>query len=65
VEKFIRNLMGLDAKMRQYSDGARFVRAVVDRAGMSGLNNVWTAQDHLPTEQEIHNPDLWVERMGL
>ena len=65
VEKFIRNLMGLDAKMRQYSDGARFVRAVVARTGMSGFNNVWTAQDHLPTEQEIHNPDLWVERMGL
>jgi len=65
VEKLIRNLMGLDAKMRQYSDGARFVRAVVDRTGMGGFNHVWAAEDHLPTEQEIHNPDLWVERMGL
>ncbi len=65
VEKFIRNLLGLDAKMRQYSDGARFVRAVVARAGMSGFNKVWTSEDHLPTEQEIHNPDLWAERMGL
>ncbi len=65
MEKFIRNLLGLDAKMRQYSDGARFVRAVVARAGMSGFNNVWTSEDHLPTEQEIHNPELWVERMGL
>lgn len=65
VEKFIRNLLGLDAKMRQYSDGARFVRAVVDRVGMAGFNKVWSSEDHLPTEQEIHNPGLWVDRMGL
>ncbi|MCZ2401947.1 zinc-dependent metalloprotease [Paenarthrobacter sp. Z7-10] len=65
VEKFIRNLLGLDAKMRQYSDGARFVRAVVAKVGMEGFNRVWTSEDHLPTEQEIHQPELWVDRMGL
>ena len=65
LEKFIRNLMGLDAKMRQYSDGAKFVREVVALAGMDGFNNVWAGADHLPTEKEIHNARLWVERMGL
>ncbi|MCY0904173.1 zinc-dependent metalloprotease [Arthrobacter sp. H14-L1] len=65
LEKFIRNLLGLDAKMRQYSDGARFVRAVVAEAGMQGFNHVWTSADHLPNEQEIHDPIRWVHRMGL
>lgn len=65
IEKFIRSLLGLDAKMRQYSDGARFVRAVVDAAGMEGFNKVWESADHLPTEPEIHDAKLWLDRMGL
>lgn len=65
IEKFIRSLLGLDAKMRQYSDGARFVRAVVDAAGMEGFNRVWESADRLPTEPEIHDAKLWLERMGL
>ncbi|MFI5086289.1 MAG: zinc-dependent metalloprotease [Actinomycetales bacterium] len=65
VEKVIRRLLGLDAKMRQYSDGAAFVRSVVAAVGMEGFNRVWDAEENLPTEAEIHNSRLWVERMGL
>lgn len=65
VEKFIRNLLGLDAKMRQYTDGAKFVREVVAVAGMEGFNKVWESAEYLPTEKEIHNSRLWLERMGL
>jgi coenzyme F420 biosynthesis associated uncharacterized protein len=65
LEKFIRSLLGLDAKMRQYSDGSKFVREVVDAAGMQGFNKVWESADHLPTEPEIHDSKLWLERMGL
>ena len=65
LEKFLRRVLGLDAKMRQYSDGARFVRRVVDRVGMEGFNRVWISAEHLPTEEEIHAPDKWITRMGL
>ncbi|MBT2552620.1 zinc-dependent metalloprotease [Arthrobacter sp. ISL-5] len=65
IEKFIRSLLGLDAKMRQYSDGAKFVRAVVDVAGMEGFNRVWEAAQNLPTEPEIHDARIWIDRMGL
>ncbi|ALE93511.1 hydrolase [Arthrobacter alpinus] len=65
LEKFIRNLLGLDAKMRQYSDGAKFVRETVSMVGMDGFNQVWTQEQNLPTEPEIHHARLWVERMGL
>ncbi|WP_341394623.1 zinc-dependent metalloprotease [Arthrobacter sp. G119Y2] len=65
LDRFFRQIMGLDAKMRQYKDGEKFVRAVVDRSGMDGFNRVWEAPAHLPTEAEIHNPSLWMTRMGL
>ena len=65
IEKFIRNLLGLDAKMRQYSDGAKFVREVVDAAGMAGFNRVWESAENLPSEPEIHDSKLWLDRMGL
>ncbi len=65
LEKLIRQLMGLDAKMRQYSDGSRFVRRVVSQTGMDGFNAVWESAAHLPTEQEIHAPDEWIDRMSL
>ena len=65
IEKFIRSLLGLDAKMRQYSDGAKFVRAVVEAAGMEGFNRVWESAGNLPTEPEIHDARIWLDRMGL
>ena len=38
VDGLVRRLLGLDAKMAQYADGAAFVRAVVDRVGADGFN---------------------------
>ena len=65
LDRLLRQVLGMDAKMRQYSDGARFVQAVVDACGMDGFNRVWERPENLPTEQEIHNHDLWIKRMGL
>ena len=64
VEKLLRQVLGLDAKMRQYRDGARFVRAVVDEVGMDGFNRVWERAENLPTETELHEPGLWIARVG-
>lgn len=65
LEKLMRQLLGLDAKMRQYSDGSKFVRRVVDQTGMDGFNLVWEAEANLPTEREIHAPDEWIDRMSI
>ncbi|MCB5911226.1 zinc-dependent metalloprotease [Streptomyces pinistramenti] len=59
----LRKLLGLDAKLRQYRDGERFVRAVVDDIGMDGFNRVWTSPNTLPTKQEIAAPADWVARV--
>jgi coenzyme F420 biosynthesis associated uncharacterized protein len=62
-DRFLRKLLGLEAKMAQYRDGATFVRAVVDKIGMDDFNAVWAAADNLPTLAEIHDPDSWVARV--
>ncbi|MFJ4676660.1 MULTISPECIES: zinc-dependent metalloprotease [unclassified Kitasatospora] len=59
----LRRLLGMDAKLRQYQDGAVFVRGVVERVGMDGFNRVWTSPNTLPTKEEIHDPASWVARV--
>lgn len=59
----LRKLLGLDAKLRQYRDGERFVRAVVDQVGMDGFNRVWTSPNTLPTKTEIAKPADWIARV--
>ncbi|MFC0626969.1 zinc-dependent metalloprotease [Kribbella deserti] len=63
LDQLLRRLLGLDAKMRQYRDGAAFVRRVVDRVGMEGFNRVWTGPNTLPTKAEIADPDAWITRV--
>src|SRR5699024_5016133 len=41
VDRVLRRLLGLDAKMAQYRDGAVFVRTVTDQVGREGFNRVW------------------------
>jgi coenzyme F420 biosynthesis associated uncharacterized protein len=62
-DRLLRRLLGLDAKMAQYRDGAKFVRGVVDRVGMDGFNAVWSKAAHLPSKAEIGDPEAWVRRV--
>ncbi|GFH39172.1 zinc-dependent metalloprotease [Streptomyces pacificus] len=59
----LRKLLGLDAKLRQYRDGERFVRAVAEEVGMDGFNRVWTSPNTLPTKAEITRPADWIARV--
>lgn len=63
LDRTARRMLGLDAKMRQYKDGARFVNAVIDQVGMDGLNRVWEAPASLPSKAEIADPDAWIRRV--
>ncbi|MDJ1645000.1 zinc-dependent metalloprotease [Streptomyces pakalii] len=62
LDQALRKLLGLDAKLRQYKDGEKFVRSVVDEVGMDGFNRVWTSPNTLPTKAEIAKPADWVAR---
>ena len=59
----LRRMLGLEAKMRQYADGAGFVRGVVDQVGLDDFNAVWTSPETLPTPAEIAHPAAWVRRI--
>jgi coenzyme F420 biosynthesis associated uncharacterized protein len=63
LQKFVRQLLGLDAKMRQYAAGRRFVDQVVAAHGIAGFNRVWETPANLPTEAEIDRPEQWTARV--
>lgn len=63
LDQLIRRLLGFDAKLRQYRDGAVFVRGVVDKVGMDGFNAVWSSPENLPGKTEIADPGAWVTRV--
>ena len=63
LDRLLRRLLGLDAKMAQYRDGAHFVRSVVDKVGMTEFNAVWERAEHLPSKSELADPDAWVSRV--
>jgi coenzyme F420 biosynthesis associated uncharacterized protein len=63
MEQAIRRILGIDLKMKQYEQGSRFVRTVVDQAGMATFNKVWDSPESLPTAAEIASPGLWLERV--
>jgi coenzyme F420 biosynthesis associated uncharacterized protein len=63
IEQAIRRVLGIDLKMKQYEQGSRFVKTVVDEAGMATFNKVWTSPDTLPTKDELQNPQAWLARV--
>jgi coenzyme F420 biosynthesis associated uncharacterized protein len=63
LDRLLRRLLGLDAKMAQYRDGAAFVRHVVDKVGMDDFNAVWAGPENLPSKAEITDPAAWVTRV--
>ncbi len=63
LDRILRRLLGFEAKMAQYRDGAAFVRTVVDRVGMAEFNAVWERSEHLPSKTELADPDAWIRRV--
>ena len=63
LDKVLRRLLGLDAKMAQYRNGAAFVRGVMDQVGMEGFNKVWVEPANLLSKAEIGDPASWVRRV--
>ena len=63
LDRMLRRVLGMDAKMAQYRDGQRFVAAAVAQLGMAGFNVVWDAPELLPSEAELHAPETWGARI--
>ena len=63
LDRIVRRLLGLEGKMRQYRDGAEFVRTVERTVGREGFDAVWAEPANLPSRSEILDPAAWVSRV--
>jgi coenzyme F420 biosynthesis associated uncharacterized protein len=63
LQRVLRALLGIDAKMSQYTRGKAFVDHVVGRVGMARFNTIWTEPETLPLPVEIGEPQRWIDRV--
>lgn len=62
--KALQKFIGLEAKMKQYALGERFIEAVEAHGGPALLAQVWDDPANLPDLTEIRDPGRWLDRMG-
>ncbi|OBG54671.1 MULTISPECIES: zinc-dependent metalloprotease [unclassified Mycobacterium] len=63
LQRLLRALLGLDAKLSQYTRGKAFVDHVVGKVGMGRFNAIWTGPETLPLPAEIEDPQRWIDRV--
>jgi len=62
--RLLQQLLGLEAKLRQYAEGEDFVQAVEKVGGPELFNRVWSGPEWLPSLAEIRAPADWIARVG-
>ncbi|AMO59271.1 putative hydrolase/uncharacterized protein, coenzyme F420 biosynthesis associated [Mycolicibacterium phlei] len=63
LQRLARALLGIDAKLLQYTRGKAFVDHVVATVGMERFNVIWTGPETLPLPTEIDEPQRWIDRV--
>lgn len=63
LQRLLRALLGVEAKMNQYTKGKAFVDDVVAKVGMQRFNAIWTDAESLPLPIEIDEPQRWIDRV--
>lgn len=63
--KLLQQLIGMEAKFRQYEEGEQFIEAVERTGGPSLLDRAWQGPEWLPTLLEIRDPAAWIARVGV
>ncbi|HLN16020.1 MAG TPA: zinc-dependent metalloprotease [Acidimicrobiales bacterium] len=61
--RLLQQILGLEAKFRQYAEGEHFVNEVERAGGPELLSRVWQGPEWLPTLHEIRTPADWVARV--
>ncbi|MBV9786811.1 MAG: zinc-dependent metalloprotease [Chloroflexi bacterium] len=63
AEQLFNRVTGMDLKMQQYAQGQHFVDTIVAKRGIAYATKVWERVEHLPTMDEIRDPERWMARM--
>jgi coenzyme F420 biosynthesis associated uncharacterized protein len=61
--KVLQQVLGLEAKLRQYQQGEEFIHAVEAQGGRELMDKVWRGPEWLPTLPEIREPQRWIARV--
>jgi coenzyme F420 biosynthesis associated uncharacterized protein len=64
LSRILQQLIGIEAKLRQYEEGERFIAAVEAVGGTELLDNAWRGPEWLPSLEEIRDPTGWISRVG-
>ena len=63
VGRLLRRLLGIGLKREQYERGKAFFDDVASARGLAAAGAVWESPDHLPTDEELDEPALWLQRI--
>lgn len=61
--RVLQKVLGLEAKLKQYEQGERFIAAVESEGGPDLFARIWESPDFLPTLPEVRDPALWLARV--
>jgi coenzyme F420 biosynthesis associated uncharacterized protein len=61
--RLIQRLVGVEAKLRQYQEGEKFLEAL-EAAGGDGIELLWLGPEYLPDLGEIRDPQRWLDRVA-
>jgi coenzyme F420 biosynthesis associated uncharacterized protein len=64
LQRAVNGVIGLELKLRQYELGQAFCERVAARAGPGTLGALWAAPEHLPSLQELEEPERWLSRVA-
>jgi len=64
LSRLLQQLIGIEAKLRQYEEGERFIAAVEESGGPALLDNAWRGPEWLPSLEEIRDPAAWIVRVA-
>ncbi|MCU1397814.1 MAG: hypothetical protein JWN62_923 [Acidimicrobiales bacterium] len=62
---FVERLLGLHLTRQQVERGRAFVAGVVERGGLSAINQLLETPGAIPTPAEIDAPGLWMARLDI
>lgn len=62
--RLLQQVIGLEAKLRQYEQGERFIAAVEEAGGRALMDRAWEGPAWLPSLAEVKEPQRWLSRVG-
>ncbi|MFB6300858.1 MAG: zinc-dependent metalloprotease [Halobacteriales archaeon] len=64
IGELMSRLLGLGLKRQQYERGKAFFDTVATERDVAATGAVWTDPSHLPTDEEIEQPRIWLRRVN-